>query len=166
VNNGVLTQPTVARRQLLRPYPQFTGVIPLYAAGAKSRYNALQMTGRKRLSRGLMFEGSFTYGKASGIGMSHQDSYNLDASWALASYDIAHCFVISYRYELRSGTTGFKNFAVRHGVTAQFRVEVLNAFQPGPVLGAEHERHVDVVGVITGQANAPRQLQFGLKLLW
>ena len=103
VNNGVLTQPTVARGQLLRPYPQFTDVIPLYASGAKSRYDALQMTGRKRLSHGLMFEGSYTYAKAREIGMSHQDSYNLDASWALASYDIKHRFVVSYLYELPFG---------------------------------------------------------------
>ena len=70
VNNGVLTQPTVARGQLLRPYPQFTDVIPLYAAGAKSGYDALQMTGRKRLSHGLMFEGSYTY--AQGAGNRHE----------------------------------------------------------------------------------------------
>ena len=103
VNNGVLTQPTVSRGQLLRPYPQFTDVIPLYAAGAKSRYNALQITGRKRLSHGLMFEGSYTFAKAEEIGMSHQDSYDLEASWALASYDINHRFVISYLYELPFG---------------------------------------------------------------
>ena len=69
----------------------------------KSRYNALQMTGRKRLSQGLMFEGSYTYAKAEEIGMSHQDSYDLEASWALASYDIKHRFVISYLYELPFG---------------------------------------------------------------
>ena len=103
VNNGVLTQPTVSRGQLLRPYPQFTDVIPLYAAGAKSRYNALQITGRKRLSQGLMFEGSYTFAKTEEIGMSHQDSYDLEASWALASYDINHRFVISYLYELPFG---------------------------------------------------------------
>ena len=103
VNNGVLTQPTVSRAQLLRPYPQFTDVIPLYAAGAKSRYNALQITGRKRLSGGLMFEGSYTFAKAEEIGMNHQDSYNIEASWALASYDINHRFVMSYLYELPFG---------------------------------------------------------------
>ena len=103
VNNGVLTQPTVSRGQLLRPYPQFTDVMPLYAAGAKSRYNALQITGRKRLTQGLMFEGSYTFAKAEEIGMSHQDSYDLEASWALASYDIDHRFVISYLYELPFG---------------------------------------------------------------
>ena len=61
------------------------------------------MTGRKRFSHGLMFEGSYTYAKAREIGMSHQDSYNLDASWALASYDIKHRFVVSYLYELPFG---------------------------------------------------------------
>ena len=35
--------------------------------------------------------------------MSHQDSYDLEASWALASYDIKHRFVISYLYELPFG---------------------------------------------------------------
>jgi hypothetical protein len=270
VNNGVLTQPTVARGQLLRPYPQFTDIIPLYAAGAKSRYNALQITGRKRLSQGLMFEGSYTLAKASEIGMNHQDSYNIDASWALASYDIAHRFVISYLYELpfgrnrrfasglptvvnaiiggwqfngittlQSGTplsitanntagifgartqpnnngndprlsgpvedrlakyfdtsvysqpaafnfgnepifspvlrspafrnfdlSVFKNFSVRSGITAQFRIEVLNAFNTVQFSGPNTSVTSTSFGVITGQANAPRQLQFGLKVLW
>ncbi len=100
VNNGVLTSPTVSRGQLLRPYPQFTDIVPLYAAGAKSRYNALQLTGRKRLSHGLMFEGSYTFAKAEEIGMNHQNSYDIEASWALASYDINHRFVLSYLYEI------------------------------------------------------------------
>ena len=270
VNNGVLTQPTVARGQLLRPYPQFTDIIPLYSSGAKSRYNALQMTGRKRLSRGLMFEGSYAYAKAEEIGMSHQDSYNIDASWALASYDIRHRFVISYLYELpfgrgramasgvsplvnaivggwqfngittvQSGTplsmtanntagifgartqpnnnggdprlsgavvqrldrafgtsvysqpaaftfgnepifspvlrtdgvrnfdlSFFKNFIVRTGVTAQVRIEALNAFNRVQFAGPNTSVTSTSFGVISGQANAPRQLQFGLKLLW
>jgi Carboxypeptidase regulatory-like domain len=270
VNNGVLTQPTVARGQLLRPYPQFTDVIPLYAAGAKSRYNALQMTGRKRMSHGLTFEGSYTFAESNEIGMSHQDSYNLDASWALASYDIRHRFVISYLYELPFGrqrrfgsgastlvnaiiggwqfngittlqsgtplsitannTAGifgartqpnnngndprldgpvnerlnryfdttvysqpaaftfgnepifspllrahgvqnfdlslFKNFEVRQGWTAQFRIEALNAFNRVQFSGPNTGVTSTSFGVISGQANAPRQLQFGFKMLW
>jgi hypothetical protein len=270
VNNGVLTQPTVARGQLLRPYPQFTDVIPLYAAGAKSRYNALQVTGRKRLSHGLMFEGSYTFAKAEEIGMSHQDSYNLDASWALTSYDLNHRFVISYLYELPFGrdrmffsgvspvvnafiggwqfngittlqagtplsitannTAGifgartqpnnngndprlsgpieerlgryfdttvytqpaaftfgnepifspilrahgvrnfdlsvFKSFTLRQGMTAQVRIEALNAFNRVQFSAPNTSVTSASFGVITGQANAPRQLQFGFKLLW
>jgi carboxypeptidase family protein/TonB-dependent receptor-like protein len=270
VNNGVLTQPTVARGQLLRPYPQFTDVIPLYAAGAESRYNALQITGRKRLSQGLTFEGSYTFAKAEEIGMSHQNSYDLEASWALASYDINHRFVISYLYELPIGrdrtffsgasplvnafiggwqfngittlqtgtplsitannTAGifgartqpnnnrndprlsgpveerlgryfdttvysqpaaftfgnepifspilrahgvrnfdlslFKSFAITSGVTAQFRVEALNAFNRVQFSAPNTSVTSSSFGVISGQANAPRQLQFGLKVLW
>ena len=270
VNNGVLTQPTVSRAQLLRPYPQFTDIIPLYSSGAKSRYHALQMTGRKRLSHGLMFEGSYTFARASEIGMSHQNSYDIEASWALASYDITHRFVMSYLYELPFGrnrrfasgapalvnaiiggwqfngittlqsgtplsitanpTAGifgartqpnnngqaprldgpvdqrlnryfdtsvysqpaaftfgnepifspllrahgvrnfdlslFKNFDVRQKITAQFRIEALNAFNHVQFSAPNTSVTSSSFGVISGQANAPRQLQFGLKLLW
>jgi hypothetical protein len=270
VNNGVLTQPTASRGQLLRPYPQFTDIIPLYSSGAKSRYHALQTTMRKRLSQGLMFEGSYTFARAREIPLSHQNSYNIEASWALASYDIRHRFVISYLYELpfgrgrrfasnaaplvnaiiggwqfngittlqsgtplavtASNTAGifgartqpnnngndprldgpvserlnryfdtsvysqpaaftfgnepnfssvlrahgvrnfdlsmFKNLALRPSVTLQFRVEALNAFNRVQFSGPNTSVTSSSFGVISGQANAPRQLQFALKLLW
>lgn len=270
VNNGVLTQRTVARGQLLRPYPQFTDVVPLYASGAKSRYNALQVTGRKRMTQGLMFEGSYTLARAEEIGMSHQNSYDLEASWALASYDISHRFVLSYLYELPFGrgrrfasnasglvegiiggwqfngittlqtgtplsitannTAGifgartqpnnngqdprldgpvedrldryfdttvysqppaftfgnepnfspllrahgvrnfdlsmFKTFPLGARARLQFRVEALNAFNRVQFSAPNTSVTSTSFGVISGQANAPRQLQFGLKLLW
>ena len=270
VNNGVLTQPTVSRAQLLRPYPQFTDIIPLYSSGAKSRYNALQITGRKRMTHGLMLEGSYTFAKAEEIGMNHQNSYDIEASWALASYDIAHRFVISYLYELPFGrnrrfasdtstlvnaiiggwqfngittlqsgtplsitatnTAGifgqrtqpnnngkdprldgpvnerlnryfdtsvysqpaaftfgnepifspllrahnvrnfdlslFKNFDLTTRARLQFRVEALNAFNRVQFSGPNTSVTSTSFGVISGQANAPRQLQFGLKMLW
>jgi hypothetical protein len=270
VNNGVLTSRTVSRGQLLRPYPQFTDIIPLYAAGGKSKYNALQLTGRKRLSRGFMFEGSYTFAKAEEIGMSHQNSYDIEASWALASYDINHRFVLSYLYEipvgrdrrffadapawvnaviggwqfngittLQAGTplsitanntagifgartqpnsTGadprldgpveerlnryfdtsvysqpaafqfgnepifspllrahgvrnfdlslFKSFEINQRLTAQFRIEALNAFNRVQFSAPNTSVTSSSFGVITGQANAPRQLQLGVKLLW
>jgi hypothetical protein len=270
VNNGVLTSQTVSRGQLLRPYPQFTDVVPLYASGAKSRYNALQLTGRKRLSRGFMFEGSYTFAKAEEIGMNHQDSYDIDASMALASYDINHRFVLSFLYEIPVGrdrrffadaptwvnaiignwqfngittlqagtplsitanntaglfgartqpnTTGadprldgpveerlnryfdtsvysqpaafsfgnepifspilrahgvrnvdlslFKTFDITTRMKAQFRVEALNAFNRVQFSAPNTSVTSASFGVITGQANAPRQLQFGVKMLW
>jgi hypothetical protein len=202
--------------------------------------------------------------------MSHQNSYDLEASWALASYDINHRFVISYLYELPVGrnrrflsqasplvnaiiggwqfngittlqagtplsitannTAGifgartqpnnngndprlsgpvedrlgkyfdtsvysqpaaftfgnepifspllrahgvrnfdlslFKNFEVRPGITAQFRIEALNAFNRVQFSGPNTSVTSSSFGVISGQANAPRQLQFGFKLLW
>jgi hypothetical protein len=64
VNNGVLANPKVSRGQLLRPYPQFTDVIPLYSSGSSSSYHALQISFNKRFSKGVQFEGSYTKSKA------------------------------------------------------------------------------------------------------
>jgi hypothetical protein len=41
---GVLAQPQVSRAQLLRPYPQYDTIHPLFSQGATSDYNALQTT--------------------------------------------------------------------------------------------------------------------------
>ena len=49
VNNGVLVAPTISRAQLLRPYPQFTDILPLYSSGASSIYHSLQVSLSKRL---------------------------------------------------------------------------------------------------------------------
>lgn len=103
VNSGVLANPRISRAQLLRPYPQFTDVIPLYSTGASSNYHALQTSFSKRFSRGLQFEGSYTWAKAIQEGLSHVDSYYIRASRSLADYDIAHRFVVSYIYELPFG---------------------------------------------------------------
>lgn len=100
---GVLANPTISRAQSLRPYPQFTDVIPLYSTGASSNYHSLQTSFSKRFSRGLQFEGSYTWAKAIQEALRHVDSYNVRQSRALADFDIAHRFVVSYIYELPFG---------------------------------------------------------------
>jgi hypothetical protein len=103
VTNGVLANPRVSRAQLLRPYPQFTDVIPLYASGASSLYNALQASMTKRMTGGLQLAGSYTWSKTLDEGMTHQNSYDLRASRSVASFDIPHRFVMSFLYELPVG---------------------------------------------------------------
>lgn len=100
---GFFVSPTISRAQLLRPFPQFTDVIPLYSSGASSSYHSLQVTTSKRLSRGLLFEGSYTWGKNLDYGMNHQDSYHIRASKSLADADLLHSFVMSWVYELPFG---------------------------------------------------------------
>ena len=100
---GVLANPTISRAQSLRPYPQFTDVIPLYSTGASANYHSMQMSFSKRFSRGLQFEGSYTWAKAIQEALRHVDSYNVRQSRSLADYDIAHRFVMSYIYELPFG---------------------------------------------------------------
>ena len=116
VNSGVLAAPQVSRAQLLRPYPQFTSVIPLFSSGSSSTYHSLQVRFNKRYAHGLQFEGSYVWSKVLDNGANHQDSYNILADRAVTSYDITHRFVVGYIYELpfgrgrRFGLSGWRDF--------------------------------------------------------
>jgi hypothetical protein len=270
VNNGVHLSPTIARGQLLRPYPQFTDVQPLYDAGSNSIYHSWQNTFRRRFSHGFLFEGSYTWAKLLDTGDSHQNTYDVAASRALAGHDIAHRFVTSVLWDLPVGrgralntgdsklaqallggwqingivtyqsgaplalsatnTSGlfaprtqpnnngqsgrrtgrvqdrldryfdptvysqpapftygnlsrflpdvrsdmlrnwdlslFKEFRITERIQSQFRAEFFNAFNTVQFGSPNTTVTSNTVGVITSQANAPRQIQFGLKFLW
>jgi hypothetical protein len=270
ITTGALSTARISRAQSLRPYPQFTDIIPLYSTGASSNYHALQVSFSKRFSRGYQFEGSYTWAKAIQEGLSHPNSYNLKMSRALADYDIAHRFVVSYIYELpfgrgrrlgggwnrpldlilgqwqfngfttyQSGTpltisatnvaglfnsrglannngrsgklsgdvhnrltryfdtsvfsqpatytfgntsvtspdlrsptvrnwdlSVFKDFIIREGLRLQFRSEAFNALNAVRFGSPETNAASTSFGVVSTQANSPRQIQFGLKLLF
>ena len=103
VNSGILIAPTVSRAQLLRPYPQFTDIIPLQNTGATSLYHALQISVNRRMNGGLLLAGSYAFSRAEEEGESHQNSYDIAASRSVASYDIPHRLVLSALYELPFG---------------------------------------------------------------
>ncbi len=103
VNNGVHLSNTISRGQLLRPYPQFTDVQPLYDAGSNSIYHAWQNTFKRRFANGFLFEGSYTWAKLIDTGDSHQNTYDVGASRALAAQDIAHRFVLSVLHDVPVG---------------------------------------------------------------
>jgi hypothetical protein len=267
---GVLAAQKVSRAQLLRPYPQFTDVIPIYSVGSSSFYHSMQVTATKRYSQGLQMQLAYTWSKNIDDGLSHQDSYNIRADRALSDIDIAHRATIIGIYDLpfgrsrhwganwprladlllggwqvnglvtlRTGTplgfsasnnagiynmairannagrsgklTGpvqdrlnayfdktafsqpvaftfgnmgprhpdirndglynwdlsvFKNFRVREGLQVQFRAEALNAFNTPSFSGPNTSVTSSSFGIISSQANAPRQIQFGLKVLF
>jgi Carboxypeptidase regulatory-like domain len=270
VTTGVLVAQQVSRAQLLRPYPQFTDIIPLQNTGATSIYHALQVSVNRRMSGGLMLEGSYVWSKAEEEGETHQNSYDVAASRSVASYDIPHRLVMSALYELpfgrgrrfgasvpvlvdavlggwqvngiltiqsgtpltisASNTAGlfnpvtranwngqdprldgpgedrlqrwfdtsafsqppaftfgnagatfpllrtdtvrnfdfsmFKLFALPMGMRLQARIEVFNALNRVQFGSPNTSVTSSSFGVVTSQANTPRQLQFGLKALW
>ncbi len=270
VDSGVLAAPQVSRAQLLRPYPQFTSVIPLFSSGSSSTYHGLQIRFSKRYSHGLQFEGSYVWSKVVDNGSSHQDSYNILPDRSVTSYEIPHRFVVGYIYELPFGrgrrfgsnasgavnwvlggwqfngittvqsggplsisasnvsglgnpverannnghsaalsgdvhqrlnryfdtsvfsqpapfTLGnvspyisdlrapyvnnfdlslFKEFFPREYLRVQFRAEFLNAFNRVQFSAPNTSVTSTSFGVISSQANSPRQIQFGLKLLF
>jgi hypothetical protein len=117
LTTGGLSGPTVARSQLLLPYPQFTGVTlgdgSFYGA---SVYNALQLKVERRFDNGVGFLASYTWSKlmdnatpnngfpgGSFAGGGIQDWDNLRREWSLATFDTPQYFVMNGMLDLPFG---------------------------------------------------------------
>ncbi|MEW5978752.1 MAG: TonB-dependent receptor [Acidobacteriota bacterium] len=110
--------PTIARHQLLRPYPRFT-TVSLYRNNiGNSVYHSFQSRLEKRYSQGLTFSAAYTYSKliddASSVfdaavltgpvaNFPVADSFNRRLERDLSSGDIPHVFASGFVYELPVG---------------------------------------------------------------
>lgn len=118
ITTGSLSGQTIAKSQLLRPYPQFSGVVLGNSSFfGSSDYNALQAKFERRFANGFSLLASYTYAKlldnlpASETGFPGgafagggiQDWYNLRAEWAVAEFDTTHYLTINGIYELPFG---------------------------------------------------------------
>lgn len=106
---------TVARNQLLRPFPQFNQVREYYGDTAESRYDSVVIRAQKRLSHGLSFLSSITWSRAftDVYGNSNslmeigylfpQNSYDLGAEYGPDTSIAPLRFVASFSYDLPFG---------------------------------------------------------------
>jgi hypothetical protein len=95
------TSATVARSQLLRPYPQFSNV-PTYGSDGTSQYDSFQARAERRFSRGYAIIGTYTWSHFT------ERVFRLnptDASFEqrLARDDVPHRVTTSIVYELPFG---------------------------------------------------------------
>lgn len=96
-----LNEPTVSRGQLLRPFPQFTGITEANRSIGRADYNALQLRLEKRLSHGLQFLVSYTFSKS----MEEVGYLNAQDDWdhlarVVAGNDAPHRLLLSATYRL------------------------------------------------------------------
>jgi len=95
---------------VLLPNPN-TGVADFLTNAAKFRYNSLQIELRRRFSKGLAFQGNYTFQKnltdAPGTGQTRFepliDNANRKAEYALADFDTTHVINLNLIYELPLG---------------------------------------------------------------
>lgn len=118
---GVITDPTsilsaatITRRQLLLPYPQYTGLSLSTPTIGNSIYHGLQVKFEKRMSHGLSAIAHYTWSKLiddssnSGYDFFGGDSqvqniWNLRLERAVSVTDVAHRGVLTMVYELPFG---------------------------------------------------------------
>ena len=115
VSLGALSKATVARSQLLLPFPQFLSVQEVNNPWGDSNYHSLQAKLVKRMSNGVSVLASYTWSKLisnvnasdSPIGPSDNtgvvDWYNLRAERAVSEIDQPQNFVLNAVYELPFG---------------------------------------------------------------
>lgn len=113
-NGSPLSQPTIARNQLLRPFPQYTGVTSFRKPTADSDYRAITFKLQKNFSQGFSVLVSYTGSKtmdnaASGVTFIGQASstyinqYNPEAEYGLSAEDQSSILVGDFLYELPFG---------------------------------------------------------------
>ena len=112
---GTLAQPNVAYGQLLRPYPQYTGVTASNDGNRDTVYHSLQVKLEKRFHQGGTVLAAYTWSHNIGdieTGMSWleagplagiQDNNNLRGERATSGFDVAHRVILSYVYDLPVG---------------------------------------------------------------
>jgi trimeric autotransporter adhesin len=141
---GIIGQPTVARSQTLRPFPQFTSV-DLFVSSAHADYNALLIKAEKRAGHGLNLITSFTWSRnmdssfatANSIqspGVSApQNVYDLQAEYAHSVTDVPYRFIAGALYDLPFGPG--KRFSTGRRWTdeiiGRWQLNVLPTFQSG-----------------------------------
>ncbi|HEX9759495.1 MAG TPA: TonB-dependent receptor, partial [Candidatus Acidoferrales bacterium] len=137
--------------------------------GASSIYHALQVRVQRRMNRGMMMMGTYTFGKsidnASSIGGGAQtvvlNDLNFRAERGLSSFDVRHQFRSFFVYELPFGerrkwakrgwqAAAFSNISLNGNVTLQsgtpFTARVLGSAANNSGTGANFSERADQIG--------------------
>lgn len=112
--NGTLGAPTVSYGQLLRPYPQYTGVTEANNGNRDTIYHSMAVKVQKRFRSGGTILGAYTWSKflgniESGMGWLEyniagiQNNNNLKLERSLSSFDTPHRLTVSYVLDLPFG---------------------------------------------------------------
>jgi hypothetical protein len=138
IPSGSLASKTVARGQLLRSYPQFTGVSLTSPTIGSSTYHSLQLKVEKRFSRGFSLLASYTNAKIIDDIGNPQNNNNLRAERSVSTLDRSQRLVISGIWDLPFGKG--RAFAgsvpsIVDAVVGGWQLNCLTTFQSGPVLG-------------------------------
>lgn len=119
ISAGGLSRPTVARQQLLLPYPQYTGVSTFNSSSGNSIYHSLAVKFEKRASKGVGFLLAYTLsksiadvrnsvganGNAQNVGLNTtvQNWYDLRSERSISEIDATHALAASVIAELPFG---------------------------------------------------------------
>ena len=123
--------------QMLRPFPQYSGVTDVYGNVANSTYNSLQLTVEHRRVAGLTFNANYTYSRTED-NLAARTGYDFDQDWAVGVNDQPHIFNAMVVYDLpfgREGQPGSGN-AVVAALVRGWQISGITQYRSGRPLGS------------------------------
>ena len=103
--NGARPFPALSAASPILPGTTLGNITQVESTGFSS-YHALSLIATKRLSRGLLFDTSYTWSKSldtnslNSNGFNVQDGYDIPNQYGLSDFDARHRFVLSATYQL------------------------------------------------------------------
>ena len=104
--NGAKPFPAISANSPIFPGRTIGATVITEDSGGNSNYNALWVNAKKRFSKGLQFDSSYTFAKSidynsrNNQGVTVQDSNNIRGDRGLSDFDARHHFVLSGIYDL------------------------------------------------------------------
>jgi len=136
--------PTIARSQLLKPFPEFTGVTITDTNAGKIWYNSLQVSVQKRYSHGLTFVANYTLSKNIQA-TSYVNAQDAAPTRVLTSFDRPQRLAFAPSYELPFGKgrrfLNSDNRVVKR-LAGGWQVLVNTVFQSGAPMGVPSNVYV------------------------
>jgi hypothetical protein len=134
---------TIARGQLLRPFPQFDNVLMHRVNQARARYNALVGRWTKRMSDGYSLDVNYTFSRLednqfgeSNTFSSRQGSamnnYDLEAEYGVSLLDVAHRVNVNASFQLPFGEgRRWLTSGVGNAIAGGWQVTLAGRYQTG-----------------------------------
>ena len=124
--------------QMLRPFPQYSGVTDVYGDVARSNYHSLQLTVEKRRSDdGLTVSLNYTFSRTTD-NLAARTGYNFDQDWSVGANDQPHVWNAMVVYNVpfgADGRPGSGNTVVR-AMVKDWQISGITQFRSGRPLGS------------------------------
>lgn len=123
--------------QMLRPFPQYSGVTDIWGDIGNSTYHSLQLVLNQQLASGLTFNASYTHSKEIDdvLGTAGRTAYNAAIEKAVGTIDRPNVFSGTFSYQLPFGKRRFaisQPFA--NGVISNWEISGIVTFSSGAPL--------------------------------
>jgi len=158
LNGGTLAvgSSTIARSQLLRPFPQFATISITDSDVGHAVYHALYLKASRRFAQGITVLATYTKSQNTGLGATPQNAYDPEAEYGLAATHIPSRLSIASTIELPfgKGKRLLNSNRMLDLIAGGWAVNAVGSMQSGYPLAVTQNNDNSVIGAAAMRPNA------------